>query len=95
MEFKLNKIDTELRQKINDSTKEGKVHTKHGIVISKEKKGQSKGNFESELMKYDNKKKKIVIGASKTEHIDVDAFKDNLDEKENLQLYGSVLDVRK
>ena len=37
MEFRLNKIDTDLRQKINDQTREGKVHTKKGISIDKHK----------------------------------------------------------
>lgn len=35
MEFKLNKIDTELRMKVNDASKEEKIHSKREISIGR------------------------------------------------------------
>lgn len=37
MEFKLNKVDTELRQRINEERSEDKIHNKKGININKDK----------------------------------------------------------
>lgn len=36
MEFRLNKIDLEVRDKIKEQTKEGKVHSKQNITINKQ-----------------------------------------------------------
>ncbi|EPS46500.1 hypothetical protein CFSAN002367_27516 [Clostridium botulinum CFSAN002367] len=36
MEFRLNKIDLEIRDKIKEQTKEGKVHSKQNITINKQ-----------------------------------------------------------
>jgi hypothetical protein len=37
MEYRINKIDTDLRQKINEERSEGKVHNKKGININKDR----------------------------------------------------------
>lgn len=95
MEYKLNKIDTELRQRVNEITKEGKVHSKQNILISKDKKEQNKKNsrdFKSELIKYDAKGKKLTVNAYKTQSSDVEAFRD---EDEEDVSKGIFLDVRK
>lgn len=95
MEYKLNKIDTELRQRVNEITKEGKVHSKQNILISKDKKEQKKKNskdFKSELIKYDAKGKKLTVNAYKTQSSDVEAFRDEDEEDASI---GIFLDVRK
>ncbi|EFG88213.1 hypothetical protein CLCAR_2208 [Clostridium carboxidivorans P7] len=61
MEFRLNKIEPEVRQRVKETTSAGKVHTKSGISINKdnENKNNKNGNsFASELEKEKEKKKK-------------------------------------
>lgn len=97
MEFRLNKIDTDLRQKVNDMTKEGKVHSKNGISINKQKNADEseKKNF-GEFYKKEQEKKnrsKISVEAVKTETIEVEAEKRTDDDTRNLT--GVFLDTRK
>lgn len=85
MEFRLNKIDTDLRQKINEQTREGKVHTKNGIAIQKhnyeERRGQ-KNNKRNPKEKFDiekyTKNRKITIEAVKVEEFDIEAEKEEV-----------------
>lgn len=81
MEYRLNKIDTELRQIVNDSIKEGKVHGNKELARvnkDREKKGQHPNqNFKKELAKY-KVKKKIFVDAIKVKNIDVDASKEGI-----------------
>ncbi|MBP2033814.1 hypothetical protein J2Z42_002521 [Clostridium algifaecis] len=99
MEFKLNKIDPEVRRRVKETTSAGKVHNKTGIFINKENKGRKRGNqgeFNSELNKYkknDKNKKRIFVEASKAEKIEVKAFKEgeNLS-KDNKR--GTIVDVK-
>jgi len=84
MEFRLNKIDTDLRQKINDQTREGKVHTKKGISIDKhkyEERREQKNDKRNPKEKFDiekyTKNKKITIDAVKVEEIDIEAEKED------------------
>lgn len=96
MEFKLNQIDTEIRQKIKDTASEGKVHTKQGIAIGKnDREDKHSNNFNTELKKYNNSKKKLMISASKKNEVQVDAFMDNNDEKNVFPSSGTLLDIRK
>ncbi|WMJ81306.1 hypothetical protein RBU49_03350 [Clostridium sp. MB40-C1] len=102
MEYRLNKIDTELRQIVNDATKEGKVHGNKGVAkVGKDKKEQSNNKnkqhkkkdeeeFERELKKYSNGK--ILVDAVKTNEVEVDAFKGK--EAED-SLHGRFLDTKR
>lgn len=82
MEIKLNKIDPDLRQRINDKTKEGKIHRKEDISINSEnynknsdsegKKKKKKDKFS--LAKYANKK--INVNAVKVVQYEIVAEKD-------------------
>lgn len=95
MEYKLNKIDSELRQRVNEATKAGKIHTKQNIIISKdkqEKKRNDSRDFKSELTKYSAKGKKLTVNAYKTQSSDVEASRDS-DEDDASK--GIFLDVRK
>ncbi len=37
MEFKLNKIDVEIRQRVKDTTKSGIIHRKESITVNKDR----------------------------------------------------------
>ncbi|EPS53135.1 hypothetical protein CFSAN002368_00085 [Clostridium botulinum A1 str. CFSAN002368] len=57
MEFRLNKIDLEIRDKITEQTKEGKVHSKQNITINK----QDKDNNSKDRGFYEQLKKQQKI----------------------------------
>lgn len=93
MEFRLNKIDTELRKQVNDAAKEGKVHSKKSVYIAKDKKGRKSSYSQSSndsTKKYSNKR--LLVDANKTETVDVDGYID--EENENISK-GIIIDVRK
>lgn len=94
MEFRLNKIDTELRQIVNDSTKEGKVHsTKDSSKIGENKENlkerQERKKSKNQLLKY-NTKEKLLVDAFKMKSIYVEASKDDTDLAQ-----GRFLDIKK
>jgi hypothetical protein len=98
MEFRLNKVDPEVRQRVNETTSADKIHTKTGILINKDSpknKKDNEGNFEEELNKQkDNIKKKISIEAIKVDEVEVSACKEIDTFKQN-EDRGHFLDTRK
>ncbi|SUY47499.1 Uncharacterised protein [Clostridium putrefaciens] len=100
MEFRLNKIDSELRNEINSKTKEGKVHSKEDISINKdleqgkEGTGQQLQKEEVDSFKHIKKDNKIFVSAVKVQDIEVKATKDH--KSTTKEIYkGSLLDIRK
>jgi len=98
MEYRLNKIDTDLRRKINEAANEGKVHPKKSIQINKdkeEKSGQQNAEEYKEEYKGDkqNKNKKIIIDAEKTLNVNIDGFIS--DDKDTKLKKGMFLDIKK
>ena len=103
VEFRLNKIDTNLRQLVNDATKEGKVHSKQAITVNKDK-DQEKGQEEKKkeknskekfnLSKYSGIGRKIIVEAVKIENVEVEATKDEAAASENTYK-GRFIDFRK
>lgn len=87
MEYKLNKIDTELRQKINEEAKEGKIHSKTALNINISKDRQNKNKY----FENKNKKKKefIEVEAIKVESFETEATKEETNER------GIFIDIRK
>lgn len=85
MDFKINKIDPEVRQRIQDVTKDGIVHNKINIKTDKDKKkhrNKDNKSFEEELNKFENSaKEKIEVSAQKIEDIEVEVYR----EKKNLK----------
>jgi len=79
MEYRLNKIDTEVRQIINEATKEGKVHSyKELSKVNKDGKNNSQGqngDFKKQLEK--SQKDNITVNAVKFQEMDVDASKND------------------
>lgn len=101
MEFKLNKIDTDLREKLQEQTRDGKVHSKDGIKIetqidsykyrepSKEKKKDKHKESFKEVIK---EQKTVTVEGYKPEEIQVEVTKEK-DSKENYR--GIFIDVKK
>ena len=96
MEFKLNKIDPDVRQKINEATKEGKIHSKGNFLQVSKDANQRSGNgkeFNKEKFQKYDKKSKIVVKAMKVQNIEINGYID--DEEEKVTTRGMFLDIRK
>lgn len=96
MEFKLNKIDVEIRQRVKDTTKSGVIHRKGSIAINKDRnpKDSSKSyeEFKDKLLKY-KKNHKITVGAFKNEQYEIEVFKENLEREQ--KSIGNFIDTKK
>ncbi len=97
MEFRLNKIDLELRDKIKEQTKEGKVHSKQNITINKQdRNNNSKDEEFYKQLKKQQKNKNIKIKAVKYvkgENLDIEVTKEETERKDNI--VGTILDTKK
>lgn len=108
MEYKLNKIDLDVRQRIEDSVRDGVVHRKDEISIKKDggnPEEKNKNNFSKSLkrVKEQNKKDKenkknkqedkILVEAVKMKVVNVEASIDGKD-KDNLTS-GRFLDTKR
>lgn len=93
MNFLLNKIDTDLRRKVFERTRDGKVHRKSQIYIYKDTEKNKKKTFE-DYIKEDIDKKKIIIEATRDvePNIKIEAEKEA---DKIIAPYGSFLDVKK
>lgn len=103
MEFRLNKIDPELRRRIKETTSTRRVHTKSGIVIdkhSKNKKREGTADFSEELEKHKDKgknrdKKFVSVEAVKSKELKVPAYREETADLAKDNLKGHILDVKK
>lgn len=91
MNLLLNKIDTDIRRKLYEGTKNGKVHAKDKICIYKDSEKERKNNFKRCLEEKQKQTNKIVIEAQKPYdgEIVINA------EKEDKDLSYNIIDVRK
>ena len=96
MEFKLNKVDVEIRQRVKETTKSGVIHRKESISVNKDRnpKDNSKSyeEFKDKLLKY-QKSHKITIGVFKNTEYEIEVFKEAL-EKEQKSI-GNYIDTKK
>ncbi|MBU3155065.1 hypothetical protein [Clostridium estertheticum] len=96
MEFKLNKIDVEIRRRVKDTTKSGVVHRKGEITVNKDRNPKNNSEtyeeFKGKISKY-NKKHKITVGAYKNEQYDVQVFKETLEKEQ--RIIGNFIDTKK
>lgn len=98
MEFRLNKIDPEVRERVKETTSSGKIHTKSSIVINREhqnEKNKNRESFGSKLEKNKKGKKIISVDAVKVEEIEISAYKEEEEDALNKENAGHVLDVRR
>lgn len=97
MDYKINKIDPDVRRRIQNVTKEGIVHTKINLRTDKDKKkhrDKDNKSFEEELNKFEkNTKAKLVVSAQRIEEIEVEVYRDKKSLK-NLEV-GSIIDTKK
>ena len=85
MEFKLNKIDTELRQQVQDSTKEGLIHRKKKeIIINKDLQEENKQKFQAKFKKHSKRCQKAFCRGRKSRRSNSRSFMD----KDSKKLQG-------
>lgn len=92
MNFLLNKIDTDLRRKVYERTRDGKIHRKAEIAIYKDSEKDQRKTFE-DYIKEDTNKGKIIIEATKSIEPDIEIKAEK--EERSISSYGSFLDVKK
>lgn len=100
MEYRLNKIDTDIRQRINDETKDGVIHRKTEVKINRDEANKEKNHEHPQkekrekfsIEKYVKKTGKIVVQAEKVEEINVNAEKES---KGSCDYKGQFIDIRK
>lgn len=96
MEFKFNKIDTDIRKKMQEKIKDGKIHGQENVSIKKDIKEDDNNNDGTKEEKSKNSKKRFftIDGIRyKREALDVEVEKlEGLDEENSR---GRVLDVKK
>lgn len=96
MEYKLNKIDTDLRVKIQQETSNDKIHYSKKVNQTKdmiEERKNSSNNFFENNNKRNQKKKIIIDGIKYGEEINVKVEK--LEELSEDNSKGRTLDMRK
>lgn len=94
MEFKLNKIDTDIRKRMQEETKEDKVHSGKGINANKdlidEKHEEIQENNERET-----KKRYITINGVKDNHKNIDIKAEKVEKINESNSKGRILDTTK
>lgn len=95
MEYRLNKIDMDLRKQINEAAKEGKVHGNKQVSINKDKKEEQKDSNSKQKFKNFERynKKKLLVDAEKAEQLEIDAYLEK--DKDLKGEKGIFLDTRK
>lgn len=96
MEFKLNKIDTDIRRKMQEKTRDGKVHGNNAITIKKDLKEDKKDRINDKRDK-DSKSNKSFFSVDGIRYeektLNIEAEKVEFLDEEKLK--GHRLDVKK
>ncbi|MDB2153559.1 hypothetical protein [Clostridium butyricum] len=96
MEYRLNKIDTDIRKKINEEIKSDKIHANEKIDIKKDKKEHDKENKDiNNCEKAINQKRYISIDGMKSlaDTFNVEVEKLDILSADNSS--GKILDMKK
>ena len=94
MEFKLNKIDTDIRKKMQEEIKEDKVHSGKSINVTKDLKDEKNEYINLEETKEDSEKRYITIdGVRDNKNISIKVEKVEKITDENSK--GRILDKKK
>lgn len=97
MEFRLNKIDTDILRKIQEETEDGKIHSNNFVTIKKDMKEDDNKNEGTKKENNKHLKKRFCtidgIKYTNSEILDVDVEKvQDLDEENSK---GRILDIKK
>jgi hypothetical protein len=93
VEFKLNKIDTDIRKKMKEEIKDDKVHSGKSISVKKDIKDEKKQYIKQDDTKEENQKRYITIDGIKDKNIDIKVEK--LEQINDGNSKGRVLDRKR
>ena len=94
MEFKLNKIDTDIRKKMQEEIKEDKVHSGKGINVTKDlkdEKHEERQNTDEE----ENEKRYITIDGVRHNNRNISIKVEKVEEINYENSKGRILDSKK
>ncbi|MVX62358.1 hypothetical protein GKZ28_01410 [Clostridium chromiireducens] len=94
MEFKLNKIDTDIRKKLQEEIKDDKVHSGKGINIKKDIKDEKNENAEN-INEEKHEKRYITIDGIKYSNKNIDIQAEKLEKINKDNAKGRILDTTK
>lgn len=94
MEFKLNKIDTDIRQKMQEDIKDEKVHSGKGINIKKDVK-EEKSEYTKDIKYEENEKRFITIDGMKYSSKNIDIQAEKVEKIDEVNSKGRILDTTK
>ena len=97
MEFKLNKIDTDIRKKMQEETKEDKVHSGKAINVNKDLKEEKNQIINEKRIppKDEVKKRYITIDVVKNNHENIDIKAEKIEKINEGNSKGRILDTTK
>ncbi|MFW2501346.1 hypothetical protein [Clostridium diolis] len=94
MEFKLNKIDTDIRKKMQEEIKDDKVHSGKGITIKKDMRDE-KSEYSLKLKEVEYDKKYITIDGVKYNNKNIDIEVEKIEGINENNSKGRILDTAK
>lgn len=95
MEFKLNKIDTDIRKRIEEERKENKVHSGKAINVNKDFLEENKDNLNNKNQESRKKRKFIIIDGIKYNKSEIKVDVEKSEEISIQNSVGRVLDTKK
>jgi hypothetical protein len=96
VEFKFNKIDTDIRKKMQEKIKDGKVHGNDSVSIKKDIKEDDNNNERTKEEKNKKMKKRfLTIDGIKYTNETLDIKVEKLEDLDNENSRGRILDTKK
>lgn len=94
MEFKLNKIDTDIRKKMQEEAKDDKVHSGKSISVKKDIKDDGYKE-QKDYNQKGNSKRYITIDGIKYSHKNIDIRAEKVEKINDENSKGRILDSKK
>jgi hypothetical protein len=95
LEFKLNKIDTDIRKKMQEEIKEDKVHSGKGINVTKDLKDEKNEYINLDETKEENEKRYITIDGIRDNRKNISVKAEKVEEINYENSKGRILDKKK
>ena len=96
MEFKLNKIDTDIRKKMQEETEEDKIHSGKGINVKKDLKDEhTQSNYEKQNATKETEKRYITIDGVMYHEKEIKVQAEKLEKINDENSKGRILDTKK
>ena len=95
MEFKLNKIDTDIRKKMQEEIKEDKVHSGKSINVTKDLKDEKNEYINLDETKEESEKRYITIDGVRNNSKNISVKVEKVEEINYENSKGRILDKKK